>query len=96
MKQTLIVFGVLLLIPLATLVAADAPQSMLDLALEPPVINTRPGPEYDDRVRVGNMVIGIERTPKGRLWACWATVPTVSSCSRPATTAEQPGRSRAS
>ena len=43
----------------------------LDLSLEPPVINTAPGPEYDDAVRVGNMVIGIERTPKGRLWACW-------------------------
>jgi predicted neuraminidase len=43
----------------------------LDLSLEPPVINTSPGPEYDDRVRIGNMVIGIERTSKGRLWACW-------------------------
>src|SRR5258706_14669843 len=47
------------------------PQSILDLSLEPPVINTQPGPEYDDQVRVGNMIIGIERTPKGRLWACW-------------------------
>ena len=45
--------------------------AQLDLSLEPPVINTAPGPEYDDQVRVGNMIIGIERTPKGRLWACW-------------------------
>jgi len=45
--------------------------ALLDLSLEPPVINTAPGPEYDDRVRIGNMIIGIERTPKGRLWACW-------------------------
>ncbi len=44
---------------------------MLDLALEPPLVNTRPGPEYDDQVRPGNMVIGIERTNKGRLWAAW-------------------------
>lgn len=44
---------------------------MLDLSLEPPVINTHPGPEYADEVRPGNMIIGIERTPKGRLWACW-------------------------
>jgi len=44
---------------------------MLDLSLEPPVINTHPGPEYDDSVRVGNMILGIDRTPKGRLWAAW-------------------------
>ena len=44
---------------------------MLDLSLEPPLINTNPGPEYADEVRVGNMIIGVERTPKGRLWACW-------------------------
>lgn len=43
----------------------------LDLSLEPPAINVAPGPEYDDHVRTGNMIIGIERTPKGRLWACW-------------------------
>lgn len=45
--------------------------ALLDLSLAPPAINTAPGPEYDDRVRVGNMIIGIERTPGGRLWACW-------------------------
>ncbi len=46
-------------------------KELLDLSLEPPVINPKPGPEYADEVRVGNMIIGIERTPKGRLWACW-------------------------
>jgi len=53
--------------------AQDAPLSpaLLDLSLEPPLINTRPGPEYADAVRPGNMVIGMERTAKGRLWACW-------------------------
>jgi photosystem II stability/assembly factor-like uncharacterized protein len=46
-------------------------KALLDLALEPPLINTAPGPEYDDLVRPGNMIIGIDRTPKGRLWAAW-------------------------
>lgn len=70
MKQVFIFIALLLASP-ATATAADVPQAVLDLALEPPIINTTPGPEYDDQVRVGNMVIGIERTPKGRLWACW-------------------------
>jgi len=43
----------------------------LDLSLEPPAINLQPGPEYDDQVRIGNMILGIERTPGGRLWALW-------------------------
>jgi len=42
-----------------------------DLALIPPLLNTEPLPRYDyDRLDYG-MTIGIERTPKGRLWACW-------------------------
>jgi len=42
-----------------------------DLALIPPKLNTSPLPDYDyDRLDYG-MTIGIERTPKGRLWACW-------------------------
>lgn len=46
-------------------------QKVLDAALVPPVINTSPLPEYDyDRLDYG-MTIGIERTPKGRIWACW-------------------------
>ncbi|MBS0205527.1 MAG: exo-alpha-sialidase [Planctomycetes bacterium] len=46
-------------------------KAMLDLSLEPPAINTQPGVEYADSVRPGNMVIGIDRTPRGRLWAAW-------------------------
>ena len=64
----------LLLVSAACVFAAEetAPsKAALDLSLEPPVINTAPGPEYADEVRAGNMVIGLERTPKGRLWACW-------------------------
>ncbi len=42
-----------------------------DLALIPPTLNTSPVPQYDyDKLDYG-MTIGIERTPKGRLWACW-------------------------
>lgn len=54
--------------------AADRIREMTgiaDLALVPPVLNTSPLPEYDyDRLDYG-MTIGIERTPGGRLWACW-------------------------
>ncbi len=50
-------------------VYADA----LALALEPPVFNTNPGPEYSDKVRDYNMVIGMDRTPKGRIWAVWVS-----------------------
>ena len=61
------------LLATACLLAQDPPLSpaLLDLSLEPPEINTHPGPEYADAVRPGNMVIGMERTAKGRLWACW-------------------------
>lgn len=52
--------------------AASAPtRELLDLSLEPPVINTQPGPEYQDDARNAGMIIGMDRTPKGRLWACW-------------------------
>jgi hypothetical protein len=37
----------------------------------PPTLNTSPLPDYDyDKLDYG-MTIGIERTPSGRLWACW-------------------------
>lgn len=46
-------------------------EKVADLALIPPRLNTSPLPEYDyDRLDYG-MTIGIERTPGGRLWACW-------------------------
>jgi hypothetical protein len=50
---------------------ADLDQATLDLSLEPPALNTHPGPEYSAANRPGTMVIGIERTPRGRLWAAW-------------------------
>ena len=49
----------------------DTLRRIADLALIPPVLNTEPLPQYDyDKLDYG-MTIGIERTPKGRLWACW-------------------------
>ena len=46
-------------------------EKVADLALIPPRLNTNPLPKYDyDQLDYG-MTIGIERTPKGRLWACW-------------------------
>jgi hypothetical protein len=46
-------------------------EHVADLALIPPTPNTSPLPQYDsDRLDYG-MTIGIERTPGGRLWACW-------------------------
>jgi hypothetical protein len=59
----------LLLASCLSLAALD--RATLDLALEPPALNTNPGPEYADANRPGNMIIGLDRTPKGRLWAAW-------------------------
>ncbi len=53
----------------ATRIAAM--EQIADHALVTPVLNSAPLPEYDyDRLDYG-MTIGIERTPQGRLWACW-------------------------
>jgi hypothetical protein len=46
-------------------------EKVADLALVPPVLNTSPLPEYDYNQLDYGMTIGIERTPGGRLWACW-------------------------
>ncbi|MBN1420442.1 MAG: exo-alpha-sialidase [Planctomycetes bacterium] len=49
----------------------DEMRRIADLALVPPKLNTSPLPRYDyDRLDYG-MTIGIDRTPRGRLWACW-------------------------
>ena len=46
-------------------------ERIADYALIPPVPNTSPLPDYDyDKLDYG-MTIGVERTPGGRLWACW-------------------------
>ena len=46
-------------------------EEIADYALVPPNLNTSPLPEYDyDQLDYG-MTIGMDRTPAGRLWACW-------------------------
>lgn len=60
-----------LLLVLCGKLFAAMPPAVLDLALEPAVINTNPGPEYSDRQRDYAMVIGMDRTPNGRIWAAW-------------------------
>lgn len=40
-------------------------------SIDQPVIITNPGPEFRDEVRPGAMIIGMDRTPKGRIWGCW-------------------------
>ena len=48
--------------------------AILDLSLEPPLVNTKPGPEYQDEKReFTGAFSGIDRTPRGRLWAGWAS-----------------------
>ncbi|HEV2315443.1 MAG TPA: sialidase family protein [Candidatus Acidoferrales bacterium] len=63
---------------LALLVAAqtlrtnqNASRTYPDFALQPPTINTNPGPEYASWTRMYQGIPGIERTAKGRLWAGW-------------------------
>lgn len=46
-------------------------RQVADLALLPPTLNTKPGPEYHVKNADYGMTIGIERSPKGRLFAAW-------------------------
>ncbi|HBJ87983.1 MAG TPA: hypothetical protein DDZ88_29825 [Verrucomicrobiales bacterium] len=36
-----------------------------------PAVITNPGAEFQDEARPGAMIIGMDRTPKGRIWGCW-------------------------
>jgi hypothetical protein len=36
-----------------------------------PVVITNPGAEFQDDARPGAMIIGMDRTPQGRIWGCW-------------------------
>ncbi|MCB1225274.1 MAG: exo-alpha-sialidase, partial [Verrucomicrobiales bacterium] len=46
-------------------------EKIADLALVPPVMNSHPLPEHAYENLDYGMTIGLERTPGGRLWACW-------------------------
>jgi predicted neuraminidase len=42
-------------------------------AIDPgaPWVLADPGAEFQDEARPGAMIVGMDRTPKGRIWACW-------------------------
>lgn len=46
-------------------------QEVLAQALEPPFIDTAPGPRHQPEAQDYGMTIGLDRTPGGRLWAAW-------------------------
>lgn len=61
---------ILLLIPIfPATIRADSPAD--DPALQPPTVNSHPGPEYADNARAFQGIPGIERASNGRLWALW-------------------------
>lgn len=64
-KLALLVMG-----PGTGVVAFD-PLAPVDARTEPPVIITEPGAEFQDGARPGAMILGMDRTPKGRIWGCW-------------------------
>lgn len=55
----------------ARLVGLSAFLVPVDARTEPPVIITEPGPEFQDDARPGAMILGMDRTPKGRIWGLW-------------------------
>lgn len=72
MTEQIVMFNLrpVTILPLATaLLWAGA----LGAAISPaqPLILKHPGPAYQDGARGGGMVIGMERSPGGRLWGCW-------------------------
>ena len=52
-------------------VGLSAVLAPVDARTEPPVIITEPGPEFQDDARPGAMILGMDRTPKGRIWGLW-------------------------
>jgi hypothetical protein len=65
-------FSFLLLLSTGMLHAeSPVPQRILDVTLEPAAIDFNPGPEYSEEQQDYAMVIGMDRTPKGRIWAAW-------------------------
>jgi sialidase-1 len=65
---TLLVMTGLMASPLS---AQEKPGKSDDPAMEVPLVNEAPLPLYDYENLDYAMTIGIERTPKGRIWACW-------------------------
>ncbi|MFV2066992.1 MAG: sialidase family protein [Pirellulales bacterium] len=51
--------------------SAEKVEQAEDPAAAPPPINSTPGPEYADDVRMFQGIPSLERAPNGRLWAMW-------------------------
>ncbi len=67
------VVGLILLCQMPAFAQAITPPdaAILNMAMETPLLVTSPGPGYSNEQLDYAMTIGIERTPKGRIWACW-------------------------
>jgi predicted neuraminidase len=62
MKSLLLIFIAVMGLQPAALRAEEA---------EVPSVLLNPGAEYQDEARSGAMIIGMDRTPQGRIWVCW-------------------------
>ena len=56
---------------LAALLFAPSSAIADDPVFEKPAIIAVPGPEFHDKGRPGAMIIGMDCSPKGRIWGCW-------------------------
>jgi predicted neuraminidase len=55
---------------MVVLVVSEGAALRHDDGLSPVVIHN-PGAAFQDEARSGAMIIGMDRTPKGRIWGCW-------------------------
>ncbi len=89
--------AVLILAPLASLCADELQSSRAGVQhFELPVILANPNAEFQDNARPGAMIIGMDRTPKGRIWDAGqgrAINAMAIFCSRPAMTMVRLGQS---
>lgn len=53
------------------LLVAHAGAEAKEINPDLPVVLMNPGEEFQDAARPGAMIIGMDRTPKGRIWGCW-------------------------
>jgi predicted neuraminidase len=72
MKSILAFLATSLAASLSALCAAGAaPPKVHVKNPELPVVLVNPGAEFQDEARPGAMIIGMDRTPQGRIWGCW-------------------------
>ncbi len=63
----------LFLISLVATIALQSTNIFADETVETllPSVISNPGAEFQDEARTGAMIIGMDRTPHGRIWGCW-------------------------